>query len=70
MANNNIQKLLKKNMNRKEFLAHVGAGVLVVTGLSGIMKYLLDFNSGNKSNTTTSTVGYGSGSYGGKQDGS
>lgn len=57
-----LSKLLAKPMSRREFLAHIGAAALAITGISGILRNL-------SSHTTTSTNrdhGYGSSSYGGK----
>ena len=63
MVQPNLQKLFEKQMNRKEFLAHIGAGALMVLGVSGLIKNLLNY-SGHSNRRTT--VGYSSGSYGGK----
>ena len=59
-----LQRLLDKNMNRKEFLAHVGAGVLTVIGISGLLKHLVNYSSGPHRED-----GYGSNAYGGKERG-
>jgi len=59
-----LQKLFNKPMDRKEFLAHVGAGALAIMGISGLMKTLLDFGSQPHQRIT---VGYGSSSYGGSK---
>lgn len=56
-----IKKLFDKEMDRKEFLAHIGAGVLTVVGVSGLTKTLLDF-SGSRQHRE---YGYGSSVYGG-----
>ncbi len=64
MAQKNLQKLLDKQMNRKQFLAHVGAGALLVTGVSGLLKNLVDFGGKPRSSVAG---GYGSSSYGGKK---
>lgn len=63
MKQKNLQKLLNKEMSRKEFLAHVGAGALIVTGFSGLFKSLLDYRPHNQ----RVTFGYGSSSYGGER---
>ncbi len=61
---NNLQKLFDKKMTRKEFLAHVGAGALLITGVSGMLKSLLDYSPGSKKSNIS---GYGSSSYGGRK---
>ncbi len=58
----NLQKLFNKPMDRKQFLGHVGAGALMVMGISGLLKSLLDYGSQPRQQ---SEVGYGSSSYGG-----
>jgi hypothetical protein len=57
-----IKKLFSKEMDRKQFLAHVGAGVLTVVGVSGLTKTLVDFTG-----RQTRESGYGSSAYGGKK---
>jgi hypothetical protein len=63
MQNKTVQKLFEKDMDRRQFLAHVGAGLLAITGFSGILKYLLDYGGGHKHVGS----GYGSSAYGGGQ---
>jgi len=58
-----IQKLLSKPMNRREFLAHIGAGALAVVGVSGLVKSLVHF-TGYRNQIS----GYGSSPYGGGKD--
>ena len=55
-----IKKFLDKPMSRKQFLAHVGATALAVTGVAGVIKNLSDLHS------TKVTRGYGAANYGGK----
>lgn len=57
-----LGQLFQKEMDRREFLAHIGAGALSVIGVSGLVKGLLDY--GGKSHAIRSS-GYGSSSYGG-----
>lgn len=59
-----VNKLLEKKMNRKEFLAHIGAGALTVIGVSGLLKNLVNYSSNNR---PYREVGYGSNDYGGKR---
>lgn len=64
MAQTNLQKLFDKQMNRKEFLAHMGAGVLAVVGVSGLLKNLVNYSSRPRRQVSS---GYGSSSYGGRK---
>ena len=62
-----VQEVFEKPMNRKEFLGYIGAAVLAVIGVSGMMKALLHHN--NSSNSSSGKVGvadgYGATPYGG-----
>ena len=53
--------LLHEDMDRKQFLQHVGAGVLAVVGVSGLIKALTDPHE-QRSKVSS---GFGMGSYGG-----
>jgi Trp operon repressor len=57
-----LQKLLDKDMNRREFLAHLGAGILAVIGVSGLLKHIVNYSSAPQRES-----GYGSHAYGGKE---
>jgi len=58
-----LQKLLETEMDRKEFLAYVGALILAVVGIAGIIESL---SSPSRQNSTqpNNKVGYGSSTYG------
>lgn len=60
MVQKPLQKLFDKPMNRREFLAHVGAGALAVIGVSGLIKGLTELGG-----RTHRVSGYGSSPYGG-----
>lgn len=64
MIQKNLQKLFEKPMNRREFLAHVGAGTLAVIGVSGLIKTLLAHDAAPHRHVAT---GYGSSPYGGQK---
>jgi hypothetical protein len=55
-----IEKLMKKPMDRREFLLHVGVGTVTLVGISGLVKNLLHF-TGHPQRSS----GYGSSPYGG-----
>lgn len=57
-----IQKLFDKPMDRRQFLAHIGAGILAVMGVGGLIKGLVEFGAHS---TRHSINGYGSSPYGG-----
>jgi hypothetical protein len=56
---NEMQALLKKKMDRRDFIKHVGVGFAAVLGLTTIIRAVSSMN-GQKS-----TVGYSAGTYGG-----
>lgn len=58
---NQLQTLLSKDMSRKEFLQHVGAGVLVLFGVSGLLRALTQ----GSSSTRGADLEYGGSVYGG-----
>lgn len=57
---NDLNMLLEKEMDRREFLRHVGVGLVALTGVAGILKAL-----NGASSTPRRTSGYGSSAYGG-----
>jgi hypothetical protein len=56
-----LDTLFKKEMSRKEFLQHIGAGVMILFGLSGLIKALTQHQTGGRGHS----VGYGASAYGG-----
>ena len=64
MIQRELQKLFVKDMNRREFLAHVGAGVLTIIGVTGVIKHLTELNGPKQ---RSGSVGYGLSAYGGKK---
>lgn len=56
-----INALLNKEMTRKEFVQHIGAALLILIGISGLVNALLKQGGG----TRRSTIGYGASAYGG-----
>lgn len=68
MFKNELNTLLAKKMDRKDFLKHVGIGVVAAVGLSSIIKAVSSSgapagSSSPKSNS--SSLGYGGSAYGG-----
>lgn len=57
---NDFNDLMQKQMDRRDFLKHVGVAFVALTGISAIVK-TLNMVSGPKSQT----VGYGASVYGG-----
>lgn len=55
-----LQQLLQKDMDRKEFLQHVGVGVAAVVGITTVVNTVSQLGK-NK----TYSSGYGSSVYGG-----
>lgn len=64
MVQKNLQQLFEKEMDRRQFLAHVGAGALIIMGVSGLIKNLLHFG-GSSAPRQSIASGYGSSAYGG-----
>lgn len=62
----NAEKLLQKEMDRKDFLKHVGIAIVMVTGASTIIGALLRQKSAPQQPTKPVTKGYGRITYGGK----
>jgi hypothetical protein len=58
-----IEKLLKKEMNRKEFLLYIGLFFLAITGISSFFKTV---NESLDRTQPQSTQGFGAGAYGGR----
>lgn len=56
---NDLHVLLEKEMDRREFLKHVGVGLVALTGASALLKAL------NGVSAPRRTSGYGASSYGG-----
>jgi hypothetical protein len=54
-----LQILLEKQVDRKDFLKHVAFGVVALTGVTALTKSLSGFGSKHQ------VSGFGSGSYGG-----
>ncbi|HEX8389961.1 MAG TPA: hypothetical protein VF597_00905 [Candidatus Saccharimonadales bacterium] len=57
-----VQKLLEKEVDRKDFLKHVAIGVAAMTGVTAVAKTLTGY--GVKSQAS----GFGSGAYGGPKN--
>jgi hypothetical protein len=57
---NDMQSLLQKEMDRKDFLKHVGIGFAAIMGITTVLK-TINALGGQKSHA----VGYSSGVYGG-----
>lgn len=57
-----IQALMQKKMDRRDFLKHVGIGFVAILGITTILRTMSSLgNNGQKH-----SVGYSSGAYGGK----
>ncbi len=65
----NIDNLLKKPMDRRRFLKHVGLGALLVVGLGPVLKMLLAGpanSSGLRPGSAANAGAYGAMTYGTK----
>jgi hypothetical protein len=61
MKHNFFQELLSKEITRKEFLLHIGLLLLIITGISALLKTL----SNPHLLTPPATLGFEAGPYGG-----
>lgn len=61
-----IDELLAKKMDRRDFLKHVGVGTLALFGFGAVVKMLSSVEPKAVNNNKTTGLGYGSGAYGGK----
>lgn len=59
-----LQAIMDKEMNRREFLGYIGAGILAVVGISGMIKALLSHDNRHQTAQIVNH-GYGSTAYGG-----
>ncbi|MCA9331647.1 hypothetical protein KC968_01755 [Candidatus Saccharibacteria bacterium] len=62
MIKEHINELFEKEMSRKEFVQYVGSSLLIVFGISGLLKSLSQLHSPPRQ---ISDSGYGSSAYGG-----
>jgi len=58
---NEIQKLMQKDMDRRNFLKHIGVGFAAIVGITTALKTISMLNGSHKE----SNAGYGSNVYGG-----
>jgi len=56
-----LQQLLDKKVDRKDFLKHIGVGVVALTGVTALTKSLTSFGSSRPQVNS----GFGAGTYGG-----
>lgn len=56
-----LDALLNRKMDRKDFLRNVGIGLVAITGLTALLRTLAPVQQQQRQ----STVGYGSSAYGG-----
>jgi len=64
--NKQLDDILQKRMDRKDFLKHVGMGVAILTGTAGILKLLKpDAKQVNRGSSQLANTGYGASAYGG-----
>lgn len=63
-----LANLLAKKMDRKDFLKHVGIGIVALTGVGAMLKVMSPLGSSDTPKATQSTsYGYGSSIYGGNK---
>lgn len=60
-----LDEILQKRMDRKDFLKHVALGVVVLTGTAGIVKLFKPAREAQQQKSVA--YGYGGSVYGGSQ---
>jgi len=63
VMNKQIDQILQKRMDRKDFLKHVGMGFAVLTGTAGLVKM---FSPQSQPKHQVVSAGYGASAYGGR----
>lgn len=63
MINKNVAQLMKKEMDRKDFLKYTGGVVLAVVGITGLLNTIFRLSGGDSGQSSQSN-GYGSTPYG------
>jgi len=63
----NISELLAKEMDRKDFLKHVGVAIIALTGVAGVINVLSGQQRLNNLGKSNAPQGYGSSPYGGNK---
>ncbi len=64
VMNKQLQKILTKKMDRKEFLIYLGVFFLAISGISGLLKNLSKLKPQKKTLTTNGSSAFGSRAYG------
>lgn len=62
--NKQLQKILTKKMDRKEFLIYLGVFFLAVSGIAGLLKNFSKFKPTKKVATVDGASAFGSRAYG------
>lgn len=60
-----LDEILQKRMDRKDFLKHMAMGVAVITGAAGVIKVLKPEAAKQQSGQQQVAAGYGASVYGG-----
>ncbi|RYF29543.1 MAG: hypothetical protein EOO17_00990 [Chloroflexi bacterium] len=63
-----LNSLLAKKMDRKDFLKHIGIAIVAITGVSAIVKTLAPAPAGHTNIARSNASGYGSSVYGGAKN--
>lgn len=69
MLAENLKDLLQKPMDRKDFIKHVGVGVIALTGITTLLGSLTGRDGGRQLlSQQNDDSAYGATTYGGEQD--
>ncbi len=62
-----INELLSKKMDRREFLKHLGVGTLVLFGFGSALKLLNGATATQRASAGSDSLAYGASVYGGRK---
>ena len=65
MIKTQVGQLLQKEMDRKDFLRHVGVAVVVIAGVPTLLSALNRMQGGAQQKASSQSLGYGASAYGG-----
>lgn len=65
--NKQFSEILQRRMDRKDFLKHVGMGMVVLVGLAGVIKVLKPQEPAAGADGQRVSGAYGSSAYGGNR---
>lgn len=62
-----LNELFSKEMDRRDFLKHVGVGLVALTGVSALVKVMTPASQNDQGSVSRASLGYGGSVYGGNK---